>query len=125
MYKTTLALVATLVISGCDTWETSNLPKDLPAPAAAETTTPASVLVTSDDLAGRNYVALGDLKVSVNKTTALHPAPTEEMVKQKLQKDAAALGANAVINAKISNVQVSALSWGTRTGTGTAVRLEQ
>lgn len=125
MQKTTLAIFAALAVSGCDTWETSSLPKDLPPVQTEQTTAPSSVVVTSDSMANRSYSSLGELSVSVNKTTALHPAPTEDMVIRKLQEDASKLGAIAVVNAKISDVKISALSWGTRTGTGTAVRLSE
>jgi len=83
---------------------------------------PSQVQVSEGDLAGQ-YTVITDLKVSVNKTTAFHPSPTREAVIVKLQEEAASVGANAVINAKISNIQVSAFSWGARTGTGTAVRV--
>lgn len=123
--NTAWALVAALALTGCDTWETSSLPQDVKANPAPATIAPSDIQVTEGNLAGQQFERLGDLKVTVNKTTAFHPAPTREAVIAKLQKDASKLGANAVIDARISEVQISAVSWGTRTGTGQAVRLAQ
>lgn len=117
------AMLATLAVSGCDTWETSSLPQDIRTTEVPANVNPGEILVTENSMSGRSLESLGDLKVTVNKTTALHPAPTREMVIEELQENAAKLGANAVIDAKISEVEISAFSWGTRTGTGTAVRL--
>ncbi len=122
MIRAVFLVCAALALSACDTWATSNLPRDLP-PQTSAPADPGSIVVTQDSMSGGSYTALGELRVSVNKTTAFHPAPTREMVIEKLREDAARLGANAVINAKVSEVRVSPLSWGTRTGTGTAVRL--
>lgn len=122
-FLTLTPLLAMLAVSACDTWETSTLPSDVRNTAIPATTNPADILVTEDKMTGRSFLTLGELKVTVNKTTAFHPAPTREMVIAKLQEDAAKLGANAVIGAEVTNVVVSPFSWGTRTGTGTAVQL--
>lgn len=119
-----IAIGLALSVSACATWETSSLPQDAKRAEVPATVSVTDILVSETALPGRSYEALGDLKVTVNKTTAFHPAPTREAVIAKLQQDAAKLGGNAVINAEISDVQVSAFSWGTRTGTGTAVRLK-
>ncbi|MDK3017443.1 hypothetical protein [Pseudodonghicola flavimaris] len=65
---------------------------------------------------------LGDLKVTVKKTTAFHPNPTVEQVEAKLRSDAAKMGASRVVETEISAVEISPFSWGTRTGTGIAVK---
>jgi uncharacterized protein YbjQ (UPF0145 family) len=44
------------------------------------------------------------------------------MVIEKLKAEAALVGADAVVNAKVTDVTVSAFSWGTRKGTGEAVK---
>jgi len=119
------ALAASLALTACDTWETSNLPREVKKAPVAANVVPAEILITEDSLSGRSFEPLGELKVTVNKTTALHPAPTREAVIEKLRLDAAKLGANAVISVNITDVQITPLSWGTRTGTGTAVRLAQ
>jgi uncharacterized protein YbjQ (UPF0145 family) len=79
-------------------------------------------VVTSGDITDRPYQKILDLKVTVNKTTAFHPNPTSEMVIEKLKAEAALVGADAVVNAKVTDVTVSAFSWGTRKGTGEAVK---
>ena len=125
MKAAVFGLVATLAVAGCATWETTSLPKDVKNQEISADTDPSQIQVTESDLSGRSYTRLGDLEVTVNKTTALHPNPTREQVIEKLRIDAAKLGANAVISTQISDVQISAFSWGSRKGTGTAVRLAQ
>jgi uncharacterized lipoprotein YajG len=111
---------ATLILAGCATWETSNVKQSRPA-AAPAAVSPDTVIVTSGDITDRPYEKISDLKVTVNKTTAFHPSPTPEMVIDKLRTEGASIGADAVINAKVSDVTISAFSWGTRIGTGEAV----
>lgn len=120
-----LALAAPLVMAGCATWETSNLPREVKQAPVAANVAPSQILVTEDSLSGRSFEPLADLKVTVNKTTAFHPAPTREAVIEKLRVDAAKLGADAVISVAITDVEVTPFSWGTRTGTGKAVKLAQ
>ncbi len=120
-WKPALLCCVALSLSACNTWSTSNVSNERPE-AAAVPIAPESVTVVAGDLPGQDYEVISELRVSVNKTTAFHPSPTEEMVRAKLKEEAASIGANAVINAKITGVQISALSWGQRVGTGTAVR---
>ncbi|WP_294611768.1 hypothetical protein [Roseovarius sp.] len=115
---------ATLILASCTTWDTSNVKRSRPA-AATASVSPETVIVTSGDITDRPYKKISDLKVTVNKTTALHPSPTPEMVVDKLRTEAASIGANAVINAKVSDVTISAFSWGTRIGTGEAVTFSE
>ncbi|MGX0974483.1 uncharacterized protein YbjQ (UPF0145 family) [Roseovarius sp. MBR-51] len=110
-----------LSLAGCATWDTSNVEQNRPAAAGAPVA-PDTIVVTSGDITNRPYQKIADLKVAVNKTTAFHPSPTSEMVIEKLKADAASIGADAVVNAKVTDVTVSALSWGTRKGTGEAVK---
>ncbi len=119
-----VSLGLALSVSACATWETSSLPSEAKKAEVPATISLSDIIVSENALPGRSYDRLGPLKVTVNKTTALHPAPTREAVIAKLQEDAAKLGGNAVIEATISETQISAFSWGTRTGTGTAVRLK-
>jgi len=124
MIRTTLILgCACLTLAGCNTWSTSNVKANPPETVAAPVT-PATVTVTEGDITNRSYTKLSDLKVSVNKTTAFHPSPTREAVIAKLKEEAASIGADAVVNAEISDVQIGALSWGMRVGTGEAVKFD-
>lgn len=118
-----LILPALIAVAACDVDEqgqytTSATAREQAAPVAVA---PASVQL----LAGaptRAYTVVETLNVTVNKLTAFHPNPTKEAVEARLRAEAARLGANAVIEVEISEVQVSPISWGTRTGKGIAVR---
>lgn len=70
----------------------------------------------------RAYTVIGPVDVAVNKLTAFHPNPSVEQAEIALREEAAALGADAVINVKIGDVGVSMMSWGTRKAEGTAIR---
>jgi len=83
------------------------------------------VLVTERDITDRKYRVLGDIDVTVNKTTIFHPDPTRELVNQKLQEEAAAIGADAVILVRYGTVGVSFFSWGSLDGKGRAVAFEK
>ena len=122
--KAVLLFAAATVLAGCNSWSTSNIKQKAPETVAAPVA-PASVTVTQGDLAGKSYEKLSDLKVTVNKTTAFSKNPTEAQVIAKLQEEAASIGADAVINAEISTVQVTAFSWGSRIGTGEAVKFAE
>ena len=123
MLRTTAILfTASLMLAGCNSWSTSNIKHSRPETVAAPIA-PESVTVVQGDLAGKSYEKLTDLQVTVNKTTAFSANPTADQVIAKLKEEAASIGADAVINAEVSNVQVSAFSWGSRTGTGEAVKL--
>ena len=121
MKKILLSLAATVSLAACDTWETTSLEPEEKIVEVSEATADAVTLPGSAFDASK-YVNLGALEVTVNKTTAFHPSPTAEMVQDKLREDAAKLGATIVFDVNISETQISALSWGTRTGTGTAAR---
>ncbi len=79
-------------------------------------------MITERDVEGRKYESLGDISVTVNKTTVFHPDPTPEMVNQKLQEKAASLGADAVIFVRHGSGGVSFFSWGSLEGKGRAIR---
>lgn len=120
--KISLALVAAIGLSGCATWDTSNVRANAAYTATDEMLTPQDVKLTSATFDPTSYQKIQDLRVSVNKTTAFHPEPTPEQVKQKLQEEAAKLGATEVFDVTISGVKITPLSWGTREGTGMAAR---
>jgi hypothetical protein len=132
--KIVVTSVLALTLAACDgTWETDNVKK--PTTAAEVTTqkaeveavankTPDQITLHSGAIAGKNYSVIQKINVTVNKTTAFHPAPTVEAVQQKLREAAAELGADAVASVKISDVKVSAFSWGTRKGEGEAVKFD-
>lgn len=116
-----------MILSGCaGNWSSANVE----APAGSTTATiekarvaktPSSVLVTKTDITDKAYDVLGDIEVTVNKTTIFHPDPTPELVDEKLREEAAELGADAVILVRYGSVGVSFFSWGSLDGRGRAV----
>ncbi|WP_282607482.1 hypothetical protein [Pelagibius sp. Alg239-R121] len=135
-----LVIVAALAVSGCSTWSTAKVE---PAPEAAgttakdsgtkaeakaapaEKTNPADILVTKDDIEDRPYRVLGDINVTVNKTTLFHPDPTPALVDEELREEAAELGADAVILVRYGTVGVGLASWGSLDGNGRAIAFEE
>ena len=124
-------ILVSLALTGCETWssanvklrtnqsdiQTASLPKSPPvAKKRAE-----DVLITDQDIIDRRYRVIGDLDVTVNKTTIFHPDPTKALVNKKLQEEAAKLGADAVILVRYGTVGVSLFSWGSLDGKGRAV----
>jgi len=83
--------------------------------------TPSQIVLHKGDV-NQSYKVIKDVKVTINKTTAFHPAPTVAAVEKKLREAAAEIGGDAVTFVTITDVRVSALSWGTRKGTGKVVK---
>ena len=132
--KTALILTAvTLMLSGCATWSTStvdNAGKDAQTATATTATsrrpTPLNqITITDNDIVDRQYASLGDITVTVNKTTIFHPEPTREMVNVKLREKGAELGADAVILVRYGSGGVSLWSWGSLEGKGRAIKFAQ
>ena len=115
-----------MLLAGCGpTWSTTSL-KTAPdaSMTTAETREPTDIgviLVTEDDITDRAYAVLGDLEVTVNKLTMLHPDPTKDLVDSELRKEAAKIGADAVILVLYGSVGISFVSWGSLDGQGRAV----
>ena len=92
---------------------------------ASEATTPtlaSSILVTEEDILDREYTSLGDIEVSVSKTTIFNKDPSNEKIDEELKREAAKLGADAVILVRYGTVGVSAFSWGKLDGKGRAIK---
>ena len=129
-----LVVAAALLLGGCATWSTaetkpSETASTTPAAAAPADTArankaPAEIMVTEGDITDRPYTVIGDITVSVNKTTIFHADPTQEMVKEALQKEAASQGADAVVLARYGTVGIGLFSWGSIEGKGRAVRFK-
>ncbi len=122
MILTGLALSIMALTSSCGgTWDTSNAQQ---SSAAISASTPASeIRLFSGDYPSRPYKILKKhLLVTVNKSTALHPSPTAEMVKKKMQTEAAKLGGDAITFATKSSVRIGLASWGVREGKGTVIQ---
>jgi len=129
--KELMAAAVLVLVAGCGpTWSSSELKT---APTAAATVTGAAstsestptdasrILVTEDDITDRAYAVLGDLKVTVNKTTIFNQDPTRELVDAELRKEAAKIGADAVILVRYGTVGISFTSWGSLDGQGRAI----
>lgn len=122
MKKILIALLA-LGLSGCATWSTSTVDgATAPSKAAVIQTSVSDIRLTESDITDRKYEQLGDIAVTVNKTTVFHPDPTKELVNDKLKAEAAKLGANAVIFVRYGKGGVSFFSWGSLEGKGRAIR---
>jgi len=123
-YISRLAAIALLTAtsSGCATWSTATVDGSNVTTAAAQATSPSQVKLSDGDIVDRKYTSLGDITVTVNKTTVFHPTPTREMVNVKLQEKGAELGADAVIFIRYGDVGVSMFSWGSLEGKGRAIK---
>ena len=128
-------ICAALAVSGCSSsWSTSNVKPATDSKASTgsdssaaevEATEPSSILVTKDDITDRPYRVLGDIEVTVNKTTLFHPDPTPALVDEELREEAAELGADAVILVRYGTVGVGLASWGSLDGKGRAIAFEE
>lgn len=117
-----VAVPVLLALGGCATWSHSEVqPAAQKAAEPRPATSPEAVLVTEGDIADRPYQSLGDISVTVNKTTIFHPDPTKELVAVKLREEAAKLGADAVVHVRYGTVGISFMSWGSLDGKGRAV----
>ena len=67
-------------------------------------------------------VKLGDISVSVNKTTVFNADPTREQINSKLKEKAASLGADAVILVRYGKGGIGLMTWGHLEGKGRAIK---
>ena len=118
--RTILLISAMLLFSGCATWSTSQVSDVNKVNTDSTPTTvqklPQNILVTETDITDRKYKVLGDIEVTVHKTTIFNEDPTYEQVNEKLKEEAAKLGADAVILVRYGTVGISLLSWGSLNG---------
>ncbi|MDE2484942.1 MAG: hypothetical protein KGL32_06785 [candidate division NC10 bacterium] len=127
----TMVLVAALALGGCAAWSTADVqapsmaPSTAVAPASAPTlrapTTVDKVALFEGDVFDRAYETIGDISVTVNKTTIFHHDPTRELVARRLKEEAAKLGADAVILVRYGTVGIGFMSWGSLDGKGRAI----
>lgn len=117
-----LVLASGALLSGCATWSSSDVTNARPTAQEIRQVSPEKILLTEGDITDRPYKPLGDISVTVNKTTIFHTDPTKEMVNAKLQEEAAKLGADAVTHVRYGTVGISLMSWGSLDGKGRAVQ---
>ena len=115
-----LAVSLAAMLSACATWSTSSVDRKDPT-AAVQPSDPARISLTEGD-SNRKYTSLGDISVTVNKTTVFNKDPTREDVNQKLKEKAAELGADAVILVRYGEGGMSLMSWGSLEGRGRAIK---
>lgn len=121
-----IAAISSVLVSGCATWTAGEV-TNVRSTTTFETkqTTPERIMLTDGDISDRPYIVLGDVSVTVNKTTIFHADPTKEMVNEKLKEEAAKLGADAVTHVRYGTVGISLMSWGSLDGKGRAVQFKR
>lgn len=121
------ALLLTITLTGCATWSTSSVDSSASDIATTQSAKkqPSEIQVTESDVTDRGYKLIGDISVTVNKTTIFHPEPTREMVTEKLKEKASELGADAVILARYGKGGMSLMSWGSLEGKGRAIKFDR
>ena len=130
-FRVSAILLASSValLTGCATWSTSSVSNTSAATTVSAKPEvkklPAQVTITDTDVVDRKYESLGDISVTVNKTTAFHPNPTQELVNDKLREKAAEMGADAVVLVRYGSVGISLMSWGSLEGKGRAIKFVQ
>ena len=124
--KKTITILLCLAMTGCATWSTGSVDRSSSdVKATVVPTSPDKIRLTDTDIVDKKYQSLGDISVTVNKTTIFHPNPTQELVNIQLREKAAALGADAVILVRYGNGGMSFMSWGSLEGKGRAIKFVQ
>lgn len=128
MTKPLLAvLVMVLILSGCghrvavDVDKAKTAPQTSAATTARAPTSAANVLITEDDITDRRYQSLGDVEVTLSKWTAFDKMPDRTMVAERLRKEAAGMGADAVILVRYGQPGMGVFTWGKMEGRGRAI----
>ena len=119
-----LVAVSVMLLCGCATWSTGTVERKDSHAAIEKPTDSARITVTESDVTNRKYVSLGDITVTVNKTTIFNADPTKELVNEKLKEKAAELGADAVILVRYGSGGISLMSWGSLEGKGRAIKYQ-
>jgi len=120
-----IAVASSVLVSGCATWSSGEVTNVRPTSHEVKQVLLERVLLTDGDISDRPYTVLGDISVTVNKTTLFHADPTKEMVNKKLKEEAAKLGADAVTHVRYGTVGISMMSWGRLDGKGRAVQFKR
>jgi uncharacterized protein YbjQ (UPF0145 family) len=74
------------------------------------------------DITDRPYRVLGEVKAGVRKATIFSKAPSQEKIYRELWERGEKLGADAVIKAQYGDAHVTAMSWGSSSATGVAIK---
>lgn len=118
-----VAVCLGLAVAGCSHRSSSSIePSSTASATKLPSTRVSEIILTQEDITDRPYETLGDIEVSVSKTTIFNSDPTPEMIDKELREEAAEMGADAVILIRYGSVGISAFSWGALEGKGRAVR---
>jgi uncharacterized protein YbjQ (UPF0145 family) len=125
LYNIIIMMCALVMLSACTPWSHSKVKgvEDSVTIAASkmEQTSAQDIVITETDISDRNYKVLGEIEVTVSKYTLFNRNPTQEDVNEELRKEAAEMGADAVILVRYGTVGVSLVSWGSLNGKGRAI----
>lgn len=80
------------------------------------------VPVFATDLPDHPYTVVGEVTAHVRKATLFSKPASQSKIYRELWERASKLGADAVIKATYGDSHVTALSWGSTTASGTAVK---
>ena len=124
LVKPAAILSMALALGGCATWSTSNVTSsgDSASLSAAPRKAPGQITITENDITNRKYKFLGDIDVTVNKTTIFNQDPTRANVDEQLREKAASMGADAVVMVRYGTAGIGFASWGSIDGKGRAVK---
>ena len=114
-----------LSLTACATWTTGSVDTGRADAAASAKTSPDKILITDADMVDRQYKSLGDITVTVNKTTIFNANPTPAQVNEALRLKASDMGADGVILVRYGTGGVSFMSWGSLEGKGRAIKFIQ
>jgi uncharacterized protein YbjQ (UPF0145 family) len=84
--------------------------------------TKMDVPVIEGDITDHPYRVVGQIKTNVRKATIFSHASSDDKMKRELWERAKKMGADAVVNAKLGDEHISAMSWGASTARGTAIK---
>ena len=82
------------------------------------------VPVFPNDITDRPYEVIGPVTAHVRKATIFSKEASQTKIYQELWERAEKLGADAVVKTTYGDSHVTAMSWGSTTATGTAVRFK-
>ncbi len=127
LFTFTLFGMMLFFLAGCATWSTAYVEGEQEAlqQGTVQPTQANKILITEQDITDRPYTFLGDVTVTVNKTTIFHPDPTRKMVNERLREEGAKLGADAMILVRYGEGGITPMSWGSLQGKGRAVKFNK
>ena len=117
-----IVAVASLNVAAVALAQTMDPDTPRPSPVSYSSLEGLEVPVVAGDITDRPYRVVGEVTAEVRKATIFSGAPSQAKVYRELWERAERLDADAVVNARYGDARVTALSWGSRRATGTAVK---